>query len=173
MTRSFESEIGTLTLAADDDGALTELWLPNRFDPRGGASETPSRAAAAVLDETERQLTEYFEGKRRTFELTLRPSGSEFEQRVWSALLDIPYGTTTSYGAISDALHIKNGARAVGMANGANPIAIIIPCHRVIGASGSLVGYGGGLPLKRRLLDLESATALGQLPLFHHSPLPK
>lgn len=103
------------------------------------------------------QLNEYFEGKRRVFDLPLRAEGSPFEQQVWSRLLEVPYGVTTSYGAIAIALGLLNGARAVGYANGANPIPIVIPCHRVIGSNGDLTGYGGGLPLKRALLELEGA----------------
>lgn len=111
------------------------------------------------------QLREYFLGKRRDFDLPLLPAGSQFEQRVWSKLLDIPYGVTTSYSAIAADLGLVNGARAVGRANGANPIPIVIPCHRVIGADGRLTGYGGGLPLKRTLLELEGAISV-QPPLF-------
>ena len=103
------------------------------------------------------QLREYFLGKRRVFDLPLEPAGSPFEHQVWTALLAVPYGATTSYGAIATGLGLANGARAVGRANGANPIPILIPCHRVIGSDGRLTGYGGGLPLKRALLELEGA----------------
>ncbi len=103
------------------------------------------------------QLREYFLGKRRIFDLPLEPAGTPFERQVWTALLAVPYGATTSYGAIATGLGLVNGARAVGRANGANPIPIVIPCHRVIGSDGSLTGYGGGLPLKRALLELEGA----------------
>ena len=105
------------------------------------------------------QLREYFAGSRRTFDLPLEPRGTPFERRVWSRLREIPYGATTSYGAIANEFGLVNAARAVGRANGANPIPIIIPCHRVIGADGTLTGFGGGLPLKRALLELEGAIA--------------
>jgi len=102
-------------------------------------------------------LGEYFQRKRRAFDLPLLAAGSAFERQVWDALLEIPFGATVSYGAIATVLGLSNGARAVGRANGANPIPIVIPCHRVIGSDGTLTGYGGGLPLKRTLLEFEGA----------------
>jgi methylated-DNA-[protein]-cysteine S-methyltransferase len=109
-----------------------------------------------VLDVAVRQLLEYFAGERSHFDLPLRPRGSRFQQRVWAALLDIPYGQTRSYGDVAREIGFgPQASRAVGLANGANPIPIVIPCHRVIGADGSLTGYGGGLDRKRALLDLE------------------
>ncbi len=102
------------------------------------------------------QLNEYFAGERRAFDLPLAPSGTEFQLACWDALAEIPYGETRSYGQQADRIGRPDRARAVGSANGANPIAIILPCHRVIGANGSLVGFGGGLETKRRLLDLEA-----------------
>ena len=114
----------------------------------------------------QRQLDEYFLGQRHVFELSLRIEGSPFERCVWEKLLAIPYGATTSYGAIAAGLGLVNGARAVGRANGANPIPIVIPCHRVIGSDGTLTGYGGGLPLKRALLELEGAIAPSAPRLF-------
>jgi methylated-DNA-[protein]-cysteine S-methyltransferase len=122
-------------------------------------------AAKAGLDEAMRQLDEYFARKRRTFELRFEPRGSEFERQIWRRLYQIPYGSTISYGAIAAEVGLVNGARAVGRANGANPIPIVIPCHRVIGSDGDLVGFGGGLPLKRSLLELEGALK-PQLRLF-------
>jgi methylated-DNA-[protein]-cysteine S-methyltransferase len=111
---------------------------------------------APVLARTRLQLGEYFDGGRTSFELPLAPVGTAFQQRVWSALTEIPYGRTRSYGDIAQQLGLVPGAsRAVGLANGANPISIVVPCHRVIGANGSLTGYGGGLDRKRFLLDLE------------------
>jgi methylated-DNA-[protein]-cysteine S-methyltransferase len=102
------------------------------------------------------QLNEYFAGRRQEFELPLAPAGTEFQQACWQALAEIPYGETRSYGEQAARIGRPDRARAVGAANGANPIAIILPCHRVIGANGSLVGFGGGLETKRRLLDLEA-----------------
>jgi methylated-DNA-[protein]-cysteine S-methyltransferase len=111
----------------------------------------------ARFTETARQLGEYFAGERTAFDLPLRATGTAFEQRVWDELRDIPYGETTSYGAIARRLGHPRAARAVGRANGRNPLAIVVPCHRVIGASGALTGYAGGLDRKRALLALERA----------------
>ncbi len=113
-------------------------------------------ALAAVTE----QLGEYFAGERRSFDLPLAPSGSSFQQRVWEQLRRIEYGNTISYGELACRVGDPNAARAVGLANGANPIAIIIPCHRVIGADGSLTGYGGGIERKRVLLELEGSLAV-------------
>ena len=142
--------IGELLLTADDDGALTGVNLPNRHpDPVGWERDDE------LLADARRQLTEYFAGERTTFDLPLRPAGAPFQLRVWEALLRIPYGETVSYGEIAREIGHPTASRAVGAANGRNPIAIVVPCHRVIGANGSLTGYGGGLECKRALLDLE------------------
>ena len=146
--------IGELMLTADDDGALTAVHLPNRHpDPAGWERDDEHLAAAR------RQLTEYFAGERTTFDLPLRPAGAPFQLRVWEALLRIPYGETASYGELARELGHPTAARAVGAANGRNPIAIVVPCHRVIGSNGSLTGYAGGLECKRALLDLEVGRA--------------
>ena len=108
-----------------------------------------------VLREAERQLRAYFAGELRQFDLPLEPAGTPFQQRVWTELLRIPYGETRSYMEVARSIGAPAAVRAVGAANGANPLPIVVPCHRVIGAGGKLVGYGGGLPLKRRLLALE------------------
>ena len=147
---------GTMQLAVDASGALVELRLPNRGPFAPAASAAPESAARG-LHRAHRQLDEYFAGKRTRFELSLAPRGTPFELRVWERLGAIPYGATTSYGAIATEFELSNGARAVGRANGSNPIAIVIPCHRVIGADGTFTGYGGGLDLKRALLELEGA----------------
>ncbi|HTV92679.1 MAG TPA: methylated-DNA--[protein]-cysteine S-methyltransferase [Verrucomicrobiae bacterium] len=152
----FASPFGVLNLGVDADGTLVELWLPNR-ERRDVSSEPFPAAARTAMDAVKTQLHEYFAGKRRTFDLAIAPKGSPFEQRVWTRLRTIPYGATMSYGAIAAEFGLDNAARAVGRANGANPIPIIIPCHRVIGADGTLTGFGGGLPLKRALLELEGA----------------
>jgi len=147
--------VGPLQLTVNDEGVLVEIRLPNRRhqpDWRGG-----SRAAKDGFRSVAAQLSEYFEGTRREFDVPLEPHGSPFELAVWQRLLQIPYGTTLSYGAIATEFAMENGARAVGRANARNPIPIVIPCHRVIGADGALVGFGGGLPLKARLLELEGA----------------
>ena len=149
---TFETPFGRLELA------LVELWLPNRSKAVQSAP-APSRAANDGMDAVHSQLREYFAGTRRTFDLPLDPRGTPFERRVWARLREIPYGATTSYGAIALEFGLLNAARAVGRANGSNPIPIVIPCHRVIGADGTLTGFGGGLPLKRALLELEGALA--------------
>jgi methylated-DNA-[protein]-cysteine S-methyltransferase len=145
IVQSFESPIGTIHLAAEGD-ALVELALPNAPIPAGTRGKSPVLAVAA------KQLREYFAGRRTTFELPLAPRGTAFQRRVWQALLAIPHGETCSYVDIARAIGKPSASRAVGAANGKNPIAIVVPCHRVIGASGALTGYGGGLPTKRWLL---------------------
>jgi methylated-DNA-[protein]-cysteine S-methyltransferase len=160
-----ETPVGALQLTVDDEGILLEILLPNHR-PSTSSSKLLSPAAAAGLRAARAQLNEYFLCKRRVFDLPLQAAGTPFEQQVWTKLLAVPYGVTTSYGAIADELGLINGARAVGRANGANPIPIIIPCHRVIGSDGSLTGYGGGLPLKRALLELEGAIGPAEPRLF-------
>jgi methylated-DNA-[protein]-cysteine S-methyltransferase len=146
MQTTIPSPVGPLALTVDDDGAVTRIGFG-----AGDVSDDP-RFDAVVT-----QLNEYFAGKRSAFELDLRPDGgSPFERRVWAALLEIPYGETASYGEIAAQIGHPGKARAVGRANGRNPIAIVCPCHRVIGSDGSLTGYGGGLENKRTLLDLEA-----------------
>jgi methylated-DNA-[protein]-cysteine S-methyltransferase len=152
----FASPYGELKLAVDADGTLLELWLPNRGKRLPSAEPWPARASDGMRA-VHVQLEEYFGGTRRAFDLPLAPAGTEFERRVWARLCAIPYGATTSYGVIAAEFGMSNGARAVGRANGANPIPIVIPCHRVIGANGTLTGFGGGLPLKAALLELEGA----------------
>ena len=143
-------------VAVSADGVLLEVSLPNRR--RGAITQTPfPELAAAATQNVHAQLGEYFRGERRDFDVVLEAQGSEFERAVWQRLRAIPYGVTTSYGAIATELGLVNGARAVGRANAANPIPIIIPCHRVIGGDGQLTGFGGGLPLKQALLELEGA----------------
>ena len=115
------------------------------------------QGTSPVLENTKRQLEEYFHGERREFDLPLAPRGTEFQQKVWRRLRDIEYGTTTTYGALAQELGNPQASRAVGLANGSNPIPIVIPCHRVIGANGALTGFGGGLPVKGALLALERA----------------
>lgn len=151
-----DSPLGPL-LAVRDDTALTGLYLPTSRHP-----VTPRASWArddAAFTDARDQLAAYFAGDRQDFDLVLNPVGTGFERAVWAALREIPYGETTSYGAIAAALGHPDAARAVGRANGRNPISIIVPCHRVIGADGSLTGYGGGLPAKRWLLSHEAQHA--------------
>jgi methylated-DNA-[protein]-cysteine S-methyltransferase len=147
----------------DEEGRLRRFNLRAR-----GAEKVDAQAECneKKLADVQRQVTEYDSGKRREFEFELRPEGPEFHQQVWQALLEIPYGETTSYGAIARKVGQPNAARAVGAANGANPIALVVPCHRVIGSDGSLTGYGGGLPLKRALLEHEAQMIGRPLDLF-------
>jgi len=132
------------------------------YEPDRAGWEPADTAFAAAVD----QLEEYFAGQRTEFELELELAGTPFQRRVWSALMTIPYGQTRSYGEIAMQLDAPGASRAVGLANGRNPIAIIVPCHRVIGANGKLTGYGGGLSRKRALLDLETAKASTTPTLF-------
>jgi methylated-DNA-[protein]-cysteine S-methyltransferase len=147
----------------DEEGRVLRFNLratgAAKVDPE--AENNPSKLA-----EVQRQVDEYAEGKRRAFDLELAAEGPDFDKRVWTALLDIPFGTTTSYGAVARRIGAPKAARAVGAANGANPIALIVPCHRVIGSDGSLTGYGGGLPLKRKLLEHEARVSGTRLDLF-------
>jgi methylated-DNA-[protein]-cysteine S-methyltransferase len=145
------SPIGPLTLVRKD-GALVRLAMspPTAFEP-----DVLGARSDEGFDDAVRQLGEYFAGDRTAFDLPLRPIGSDFELAVWARLTAIPYGETRSYGYVAKAVGEPGGAQAVGAANGRNPLAIVVPCHRVIGADGSLVGFGGGLPRKRFLLDLE------------------
>jgi methylated-DNA-[protein]-cysteine S-methyltransferase len=145
------SPIGSLTVVREGE-CLVRLAMspPGRFVD----SDIGERSDEG-FDDVVRQLGEYFAGERTDFDLPLRPVGSGFELAVWGQLTQIPYGETRSYGYIAKAVGEPAGAQAVGAANGRNPIAIVVPCHRVIGADGSLVGFGGGLPRKRFLLDLE------------------
>lgn len=145
---TFDTPLGRMALAAEN-GAVARLYLPNTPLPRAASRETP------LLARAREQLLEYLAGARRRFELPLAPAGTPFQQKVWAALEDIPWGQTRSYRDIALAVDCPKGFRAVGMANNRNPIPIFIPCHRVVGSDGSLVGYGGGLELKRTLLKLE------------------
>ena len=154
----FDSPLGEL-LAVRQGRAITHLDMRGGRRPRAIAPGW--RRDDDAFADLRAQLDEYFTGRRHAFELELDPAGSEFERRVWTALTEIPYGETTSYGEIALRVGAPGAARAVGLANGRNPIAVVVPCHRVIGSDGSLTGYGGGLPRKRLLLDLES----GVLPL--------
>ncbi|MFJ9629946.1 methylated-DNA--[protein]-cysteine S-methyltransferase [Streptomyces sp. NPDC101175] len=153
-----DSPYGPLTLVADDDGTLCGLYMVDqRHRPPeesfGTPDDTPFTEAAA-------QLQAYFAGELKEFTLELRLHGTHFQRTVWDQLRRIPYGETRSYGDLADALGNPGASRAVGLANGKNPIGIIVPCHRVVGANGSLTGYGGGLDRKQRLLDFESGAAL-------------
>ncbi len=152
----FSSPIGRLLLTSDGE-ALTALHLPEeRGEPAAGPPATARRDDGAFR-EARKQLESYFAGELLTFELTLRPAGTAFQRLAWDELLRIPFGTSISYAEQARRIGRSGAARAVGAANGRNPIAIVIPCHRVIGANGSLTGYGGGLALKEWLLRHEAS----------------
>jgi methylated-DNA-[protein]-cysteine S-methyltransferase len=160
--RTIESPIGLLTLAGHGS-ALTNLRMVDQtYEP----SRTDWSADPGAFNDAVDQLGAYFAGELTDFDIELDLRGTEFQQRVWRALLTIPYGDTRSYGEIAEQIGAPGAARAVGLANGHNPIAIVVPCHRVIGARGSLTGYGGGLDRKRSLLELEQKRASVNLTLF-------
>ncbi len=144
----FETPVGRMALLGEGE-VLTGLRLPNAPLPRIAQRETP------LLAEASRQVLAYFSGQLRVFDLPLSPYGTEFRRKVWAALADIPWGETRSYAQIAAAIGSPKAVRAVGQANHHNPIPIIIPCHRVVGSNGALTGYGGGLELKQKLLELE------------------
>ena len=133
----------------EQDGFLTRIWLPGRSEGEAQAPEPP------VVREAFRQLEAYFAGALTTFDLPLNPAGTPFMLRVWEALCRVPYGSPASYKAIAEAVGNPRACRAVGLANNRNPLPIVVPCHRIVGSNGSLVGYAGGLGMKERLLELE------------------
>ncbi|HEY9102268.1 methylated-DNA--[protein]-cysteine S-methyltransferase [Chitinimonas sp.] len=151
-----ESPLGPLKLVARGEALVAILW-PQERPGRVRLGELLEARESAVLDEAERQLVEYFAGRRLRFELPLDFVGTDFQREVWAALLTIPFGETRSYADIARQLGKPRAVRAVGAANGRNPISIVAPCHRVVGTDGSLTGFAGGLEAKRRLLMLEGA----------------
>jgi methylated-DNA-[protein]-cysteine S-methyltransferase len=162
QSRTIDSPIGPLALAGRGQ-VLTNLRMVDQtYEPDRTNWVPDDRAFPDAVE----QLEAYFAGERTDFDLELSLAGSEFQRRVWQALLTIPYGETRSYGEIAEQIGASGAARAVGLANGRNPIAIIVPCHRVIGASGSLTGYGGGLERKQSLLELERRRQSVTLSLF-------
>jgi len=153
--KEIESPVGKLKLVASADALVAVLWereRPNRvrLDATTLAPQQP------ILLEAERQLREYFSGARTDFDLPLQPDGSEFQKKVWRALREIPFGQTRSYRDLAKAIGSSKAARAVGAANGKNPLSIIVPCHRIVGADGSLTGFAGGVETKAALLALET-----------------
>jgi methylated-DNA-[protein]-cysteine S-methyltransferase len=147
-----ESPVGPLLLAADEAGLREILFVNGRHHPRPDPSWKHDSAPFKKIIE---QLRAYFAGEREDFDLPLAPRGTPFQQKVWRRLCEIPYGETISYGELAKQIGNPQASRAVGLANGSNPIPIVIPCHRVIGSNGKLTGYGGGLPIKEKLLALE------------------
>ena len=152
-----ESSLGNIKLIEQDDH-LAELFFTDA--PQSAIPESK------LLTDAKNQIDEYFSGKRKEFDLPLNPSGTEFQLKVWQELLQIPYGETVSYQEIANRLGDPKCIRAAATANGKNPIAIIIPCHRVIGSHGEMTGYAGGIQLKKDLLSLEGADVMNQMNLF-------
>jgi len=149
---NFDSPVGSLLLASDEAGLRQIHFAQNGHPARPNPDWKEDHAA---LHETIRQLHAYFAGELESFDLPLAPEGTPFQQKVWKELRRIAYGDTISYGELARRIGNPNASRAVGLANGSNPIPIVIPCHRVIGSNGKLTGYGGGLPIKEKLLALE------------------
>ena len=153
--KEMESSVGKLKLVASDNALIAVLW----------ERERPNRVKLAMLQhdpqqpiliETERQLAEYFAGTRNHFDLPLEPTGTEFQKKVWRALQEIPFGQTRSYLDLAKSIGSAKAVRAVGAANGKNPLSIVVPCHRIVGANGTLTGFAGGLEAKAKLLALEA-----------------
>lgn len=154
-TDRLETHIGILGLVANEEGLLA-IFLPG--DKPADAPQSSGTRAATHLDAAKEALSDYFAGKRSDFaDVTLAPQGTDFQKRVWQELARIPYGATRSYAQIAQGIGNPKAVRAVGLANGRNPLPIIVPCHRVIGSNGTLTGFRGGLAMKKALLDLEGA----------------
>jgi methylated-DNA-[protein]-cysteine S-methyltransferase len=157
-----ESPLGPILLSADSSGRLAGARIgsvPEALEPAGHDEDDAGHGGRRVLRDAAAQLGEYFAGRRRSFDLPLALEGPPFHQEVWAQLQQVPFGITVSYGQLAQRLGRPGSARAVGHANARNPIAVIVPCHRVIGSSGQLTGYGGGLAAKQHLLDLEARGA--------------
>ena len=144
----FDTLLGTMAVG-EEDGHITRVYLPNSPMPRLMPHKTP------LLERAEGQIREYFDGRRQEFDLPLTFVGTDFQKKVWQALTEIPYGETVTYGALAERIGCPGGARAVGAANHCNPLPILVPCHRVVGAGGNLTGYAGGMEMKKFLLELE------------------
>lgn len=157
--RTMDSPVGLLTLAGRDGKLMHLRMVDQTYEPSREGWQSDETALADAVD----QLSAYFAGDRTEFDLELDMAGTQFQRRVWGALQTIPYGETCSYGEIARQIGSPAASRAVGLANGHNPIGIIVPCHRVIGANGSLTGYGGGLDRKRALLELEKSRTMPAL----------
>jgi methylated-DNA-[protein]-cysteine S-methyltransferase len=168
-SRVIESPVGPLLLVARD-GALAQLWMTPFAMPKDDGPAQP--ADADVLDAAERQLGEYFDGRLTAFDLPLSLDGTDFQRSVWDELVRIPFGERISYGELARRVGRPGSARAVGLANGRNPVSIIVPCHRVVGSDGTLTGYGGGLDRKAWLLDHEARQGPGQLALGLEASVP-
>lgn len=158
-----DSPVGPLRLVTDGEHLTGVYFAEHKHAPAGLGTHVEVQDAPPVLCATVEQLTDYFAGGRRSFDLPLAATGTDFQRQVWDVLATIPYGQTWSYGQLAAALGRPSAARAVGMANGRNPISIIVPCHRVVGSTGAITGYGGGVERKQALLDLERRTSQAAL----------
>lgn len=152
---TMKSPVGELKLVANEDGLVAILW-ENDSPQRVRLGDLTKDVDHPILGQAKQQLAEYFQGQRTSFSVVLDPVGTEFQKKVWRALAAIPYGETRSYGELAKKIGNPRASRAVGAANGKNPISIIVPCHRVIGSSGALTGFAGGLKVKAQLLKLEN-----------------
>lgn len=155
-----DSPVGPLRLASDGEHLTGVFFAQHRHAPEDLGEQVAPEVAPQVLRDAADQLGEYFGGERRDFDLPTAAEGTDFQRRVWAALETIPYGQTWSYGQLAAAVGQPGAARAVGLANGKNPVSIVVPCHRVVGSDGSITGYGGGVARKQQLLDLEAASTL-------------
>lgn len=155
-TTTMDSPLGPLVLVSDGR-ALTAILFGDRSDAKRVCGPTVVKDDAEPFAQARRELAEYFSGRRREFEVPLAPHGTMFQTRVWEALRRIPHGTTTTYGEVARQIGAPAAVRAVGAANGRNPLAIVVPCHRVVGSDGTLTGYAGGLERKQALLEIEGA----------------
>lgn len=150
----FKTPIGLLTIAVDESGLRYVLFEHNKHEP---STQSSWRLDSSPTREPREQLLQYFSGERKAFDLTFSLTGTKFQERTWRTLSNIPYGSTWSYAELANRVGSPKAVRAVGSANGRNPLPIVLPCHRVIGSNGSLTGFGGGLPTKKWLLELEGA----------------
>lgn len=163
IQRKVTSKIGTIYLVASSEALYGIFWKPQKIENESHSqshSQNQNAGAIKMLDRAERQVQEYLDGKRKTFDVPLQMEGTDFQKRVWARLSQIPYGETRSYKDIAKELKDANASRAVGTANGRNPISLIVPCHRVISSDGSMGGYAGGLSIKEMLLNLEKTGKL-------------
>ena len=160
--RVIDSPLGPLTLAGTGSTLMHLRMIDQTHDPDRSKWQHEPNGFADIAD----QLSAYFAGELEEFDVDLALFGTDFQRRVWAALRTIPYGQTRSYGQLAEQIGSPGGARAVGLANGRNPVAIIVPCHRVVGSSGAMTGYGGGIDRKRALLDLEANRTSAQSALF-------
>ena len=155
ISTTYDSPVGVLTLVGGDSGLRAVIWPDGRLDRVGLAGAVLTPGVSPVLGTTADQLDEYFAGTRTSFDIPLDLHGTPFQLAAWQALAGIPYGETRTYGEQADAIGRPTAVRAIGAANGRNPVSIVLPCHRVIGSNGSLTGFGGGLEVKATLLELE------------------